>query len=226
MNLLREKVEKKFDLSVKIKIEELKTIVQEIINHHFDLWNKTKNIPTIPLSYNEQILHKYQDFINEVIKSIFEEIPLTRNDIIKLKKTASYLFSKFPDSIAKNNLTSGIVIAGFGEKEVYPAFIAYDIEGIANNKLKFREIRKAKITLDRSATIAPFAQRDVIDTFIQGADPKYVDIEQSYLTKMLYDFSELIIDKTLKVTKKRKNELIKKLKNSTKELLACIIHKF
>jgi len=49
-------------------------------------------------------------------------------------KMGATLFSK---QIALPKLTSGIVIAGFGEKEVFPSVVSYLIEGVANNRLKY-----------------------------------------------------------------------------------------
>ena len=42
---------------------------------------------------------------------------------------------------------SGIVIAGFGEKEIFPSLVTYAIEGRLSGALKYKETENKKITL-------------------------------------------------------------------------------
>lgn len=72
------------------------------------------------------------------MQEVFQELPISKLHSDQLKETAASLFSKFPDSI-DTEISSGVVIAGFGEKDIFPSIKAYEIEGIVNNKLKYRE---------------------------------------------------------------------------------------
>jgi len=76
--------------------------------------------------------------------------------------------------------TTGIVIAGFGESQIFPAFVEYNVDGCFWGKLKFKEIRSGEISDENSAMIIPFAQGDVAATFIEGIDP---DIKRNIIEK-------------------------------------------
>src|SRR5262249_56196879 len=58
----------------------------------------------------------------------------------KLRKIAELLFAKdvFPSTL------SGVVIAGFGEDEIFPSVVTYEVEGICSGFLRW------KLSEDRS----------------------------------------------------------------------------
>ena len=62
------------------------------------------------------------------------------------------------------------MIAGYGDKELYPSLISGEFMGIYFNKMKYNVKYNTKITFENSSTIIPFAQDDVIATFMNGID--------------------------------------------------------
>jgi hypothetical protein len=78
---------------------------------------------------------------------------------------------------------SGIVIAGYGENAIYPSLIAYDIEGVFDDKLKY--VRTHQRIENRNAYIVPFAQGEMIKTFMDGVSPEYQSISEEYLREIL-----------------------------------------
>jgi hypothetical protein len=69
---------------------------------------------------------------------------------------------------------SGIVIAGFGEQDLFPKVITMHMQGFlgSTNKVVV-ESSKSNLVEDEefSASIIPFAQSDMIHTFLAGIDP-------------------------------------------------------
>lgn len=78
---------------------------------------------------------------------------------------------------------SGIVFAGFGDKEWLPSVVSYEVDGKINGKIKYRLIQEKTKKIDEqiNASIIPFAQVDMIDAFITGIDHQ---IENYYLTEI------------------------------------------
>jgi len=68
---------------------------------------------------------------------------------------------------------SGIVIAGFGEKEHFPAMQVYDIGEIYCDRLKYTLKSSPKITGKDPAVIEHFAQSDMASTFLDGVSPAF-----------------------------------------------------
>lgn len=158
-----------------------------------DYYNKTeKEIK----SFSEQ---KFIDgFDDNFIKSFLEkhkqhlmtymskhEVKLDNRTQENLVKLSAYTISKskvlLDESKPLGNeqpQSSGIVITGFGRKEIYPMICEYVIVGRINGKLIYE--KKVSRQIDTASTnkedaygyVFPYAQTDVIKTYITGIDPK------------------------------------------------------
>lgn len=82
---------------------------------------------------------------------------------------------------------SGLVIAGFGEDELLPSLVSYELDGIIGGRLKGLESTKFDATRKSHGMIKPFAQSDMVYRFMEGIDPEYsAELERS-LDKLLLD---------------------------------------
>lgn len=75
---------------------------------------------------------------------------------------------------------TGIVIAGFGEEELYPGFINYNLYGKINNRIKCNEVKKSSIDPFCQIKIDVFAQNDVAESFLNGIDSRYFNTIREY----------------------------------------------
>lgn len=100
---------------------------------------------------------------------------------------------------------SGIVFAGYGEKEIYPSVIHFALHGRLGKNVMHGYISTADMA-ESNAWINPYAQTDVINTFIRGIDPYFKD-------EIINDLDELI-GKVIGIAGKKNAEKIKKLKEA------------
>jgi len=196
--------------------EKIEQIVTEIIRVHYEWWTKADNIPSIPQRHNKDIIDKYETAIEKTIEKIFGKFPLLKKSKNQLKEIAGNLFSKYPQSIPgpkdiKIEDYSGVVIAGFGEKDFFPSLESFLMRGIANNKLNYRKITSSKINFGKEASIIAFAQREMVDIFMERIDSNYRETEEIYLSKFFHDYVEIIVNTLEKYTDKEKEILKKKL---------------
>ncbi|WP_018516428.1 hypothetical protein [Rhizobium leguminosarum] len=70
-------------------------------------------------------------------------------------------------------LHTGLVVAGFGEKELLPSLICFEIDGIIGDRLKRVEAGRIDVTRKNTGAIVPFAQTDMVHRFMEGIDPDY-----------------------------------------------------
>ena len=213
---ITKRVHLKIDEKGKLTEEEIEQIVSEVIKGHYENWEKEDNIPSIPKSYNKNIIIKYEKIINKAIEKVFEKLPISRSHSNQLKKIVASLFSKFPETI-QNTGISGVVIAGFGKKDTFPSLKSFHLEGIANSQLKYSEYKSAKIDFSVSAQIIPFAQREMVITFMEGIDPYLHDHMEGYLSKIFDKYPEIIAESITK-TGNEKNMLRKKLKGVSNKI--------
>jgi len=75
---------------------------------------------------------------------------------------------------AVTNVESGVVIAGYGEDEVFPSLREYRFFGVVGGHLSYHPLRSNGIGQDVSALIVPLAQgADMAHRFMEGVDPWY-----------------------------------------------------
>jgi len=77
-------------------------IVTEVIREQYHMWRVAPNIPSIPKSFNDEVLNKYSEAINTAIKEVLENLPLSGLGLTRLRKTAASLFSKYPEEIERD----------------------------------------------------------------------------------------------------------------------------
>jgi len=214
---IKDKIHMEIDEKGKITGKAVKQILSQTIEEHYVKWIKTKNVPSIPESFNKDIKTKYGEAIDKAIEEVFEELPISKVNSNRLRKIAASLFSKFPEDIEKENL-SGIVIVGFGEKEAFPSAYSFRIEAEVENKLKYEEESSVTIDFETGATIRPFAQREMVITFMEGIDPVLEDYIGKNLALIFERYPEILVDSMEKYDDIEKQSLKEKLREVSGEI--------
>ena len=69
--------------------------------------------------------------------------------------------------------SGGVVVTGFGESEIFPALSHYLLDGVVANRVRVHPAGHVRIDGDQSAGIYPFAQEDMVATFMEGVHPGF-----------------------------------------------------
>lgn len=93
--------------------------------------------------------------------------------------------------------STGLVIGGYGEEEIFPHLLNYRLEGFVFNQLKYKKLKERKISYTTNkeagtASITAFAQREMVDSFINGMEPNMEEVVFDIIYKMLTDYPEQI----------------------------------
>lgn len=67
---------------------------------------------------------------------------------------------------------TGIVFTGFGESQVFPSLHSINVGCVVNGKIRYSFSGDHAITQKKPATLIPFAQTDIMQTFVEGIDPQ------------------------------------------------------
>jgi len=121
------------------------------------------------------INHYFRDFLG------FPEITGLLDEILVLIVTNNNLFQG----------STGLVISGFGDDDIFPSVITYQISGYFENNLIYKnDLSKTIINSNTGmrSGIIPFAQEDVVYSFIKGFDPELQQISDNYLNSMSEEF--------------------------------------
>ncbi|VVB62430.1 Uncharacterised protein [uncultured archaeon] len=221
-NLIKEQIENKVNQKIEdsdmIDKKGIKSIVEEILNNHAEVWDRSNNIPNIPAKFFDEVSTKYKTIINTAFDDTFEKLPLSQKNSALIKKFSVYCLTKLSAALT-NEKRSGIVVAGFGKDDVFPAVMSYDLETILNNRLKYREGTTGKIDFKNGAAVIPFAQSEMVSTFMDGIDPKYREIIESYVENVFMEYSKIMVNKLKNYTDMEKTELEKKFVEASQKIV-------
>ena len=93
--------------------------------------------------------------------------------------------------------STGFVIAGYGEEEIFPQLLNYRLEGFVFDQLKYKKLKEKRISyttdkMDGTAAVTAFAQREMVDSFIGGMEPNMEDVIFDIIANVLKDYPEQI----------------------------------
>jgi len=216
--LIRHEIRNKLDALVKERNEisenEIADSTASTIAARHDFLMKEDRLPNFPDSFSDQLLAKYGGVIEALIAEILEKLPLTPEAHAQIRRISVEMFSRddFFDSL------SGVVIAGFGDQEIFPSTRSYTFEGIIENRLKHRLDKHRSVSHDVNAYVIPFAQTDMVFSFIEGVDPNYKDFTVKSGRFLLRRFCETILDKVTGMDTEAKAKLVELLGTTRDDL--------
>ncbi len=209
---------------LKIKIEQLKEIDEkELISTAFHIIksynNKIIKVPYVSKLKKgkswkkiiEELKNKYSKDILKAKSYVFEKFPLTDKSVILLKNIAINIFVKH----IMAPFRCGIVIAGYGDKEIFPCLESFLLESIINNRLKYVTDKSVQINFNTTASINPFAQSEMVFSFMEGIDPYYQGFMENKLVEIFTSYSSNILEvikNNFKQNELNKNKVEKKFK--------------
>lgn len=216
---------------LKIKINQIKEIDEKELISTASQIIKTYNNKIIKAPYVsklkknkswrviiEEIKNKYSKDIIKAKSLVFEKFPLTDTNVNLLKNIALNIFVKH----ILAPFRCGIVIAGYGDKEIFPCLESYLLESIIINRLKYVVDKSVKIDFNTTASINPFAQSEMVFSFMEGIDPYYQDFIEDELLKVFVSYSSNILDvikNNSEQSKLNKNKVEKKFKQINLDII-------
>lgn len=119
-----------------------------------------------------------------------------------------------------DHMDSGLVVAGFGDSDIFPSVSEYVVRGVANGKALFRE--KAHYAVDGHciAAVLPFAQKEEVHTFMAGIDPAYQQLIEGYVSFALDAFVSEVDTELVGLEPGEKRRVMRHLKRLVADLTA------
>ncbi len=192
---LNEVAEKNVDMiekqkSQKAKKELIKKQLKVKIEHLLNTYKNNEPLTDFKNYKYDQFKAKHLQYLNDSYSKYYSILELS--NVLKNK-----LFRIIFHIIISNNFWSswtGLVFAGFGDKELYPNCLPIKIGEVFDNKIRYYidADNKAIIGDSLSSAIRPFAQRDVIDTILSGIDNNLEKTIYESFETFLSDFLSLL----------------------------------
>lgn len=211
-NVPNEKIE-----SVKKIAHILEGIIDERTNA-FDRLDRIEGLDGFELKRfmqnNETSIHKI------IIDIVTQNTPLLMNsdNIERLKTKFVRLIVSILQSKSFLFGSTGLVFVGYGDEQIYPALYSIETDGIVNGTLRYGKNHDITISDEQQCDLVPFAQTDVMNTFIQGMNPDIHHIIKDSLDKSLSSTLETYNNTVIENTEGNiDKELLEALKQNFKE---------
>ena len=118
---------------------------------------------------------------------------------------------------------SGLVFTGFGELEIFPSCYSINVGGVLNDKIRISDgSEPIRINSEVDASIAPFAQTDIMRTFVEGIDPNVKNSIPSAFTSALEQFNEHVLS-SIDNSSVPEQDLKKVLEQSIPDIVSSLI---
>ncbi|MBA4756249.1 MAG: hypothetical protein H2050_15595 [Sphingobium sp.] len=91
---------------------------------------------------------------------------------------------------------TGLVFAGFGQNEIFPSLVSYEVYGKIAGRLKFCEGVRFDVDrkLDPESAIIPFAQKEMVERFMYGLDDEFLQICHEYFDGSLSSLKDNLLE--------------------------------
>jgi len=161
------------------------------------------------------LIRKYKNQIEKAKNDTFNKVPL----FIKTTKSLYRLVGTFlVKDIFHEDMVSGIVVAGFGEKNIFPKLYDFNLDFTVDDRLRYRLNNEHEITLDNSSIITYFAQGEMVNAFMEGIETHLQDVNYLTLQEIFAKIPNIIVDNLDGITKAKKAKTKRKIATKCKKL--------
>ncbi|NJJ37804.1 hypothetical protein [Paenibacillus apii] len=148
----------------------------------------------------------FDEFNNEILEAVDDMVNIDVD-----QETFNLLLTIAASIISKHVHTdhdTGVVIAGFGEMDIFPSLRSYVVEGYFSGVLKYEKAKQIDIDAINTAAIVPFAQQEMVHSFLTGIDPKLKNEVSNFIHAIVHTYPEIIeslgeSEETLSIEAKR-----------------------
>jgi hypothetical protein len=188
---VEERVAKIFEAGRSVDSIQTERLVAEVIDERHAFWEGLPKLATIPEILDADIPRVYKASLDKIITDVFESLPIPQEKVPKLAQIVARRFTRdyFP-----SGQHTGLVIAGFGEEQLYPSVVTHLVSGVIDNKLRYKHypVKSGEVDHNSQASIIPFAQSEMVDRFMTGVDPDYKTTSDSYIEELINKYPETI----------------------------------
>lgn len=180
VNLVADQFSKKCEPALKANPAMTETDAKEILRSTLaELYEVVKDRTIEDISL-EAFLLRYSSMIDSILA---EDVKNVDDDIVT--KIKAYIYHAIC-MIEFDSLFTGVVVAGYGEKEIFPSLISFIITGVGDGFAITRIVRDRATSFSKSSSITPFAQSEMVASFMDGIDPDLYRFVKDQL-KLVFD---------------------------------------
>lgn len=199
-------------------------VTSAIVSQYSDRSRQAQLVDDLPATFVGALRDTYRSSLRRLRRQIFGD-SLSPAVSRRLNNIALRVLSGFLEdvTITSPGLDSGVVLAGFGESELFPSFTEVSIEGVVQSVLKKRYGRKGSVGSGMKAWIVPFAQQDMVYQFMQGIDPLHMDYLYDSMASHLESYTETLLRNFDRYSQEERELISEAVKASHEEIAEAFV---
>ncbi|MCP4262897.1 MAG: hypothetical protein GY774_36110 [Planctomycetes bacterium] len=162
-------VDHECDQSNKMTEAQVKQLFAELVKKELQ---ETKIFPKLQEMSTKvvgAIKKEYERDVAPIRREVFGDLPMSRSTQQNLKEIIFELITS--ERLRERGRDTGVVVAGFGEKEHFPKLVQTAIFGMAADHPLYSTSEYISIDNGGQAILVPLAQKEMVLTFMDGIDP-------------------------------------------------------
>lgn len=229
--LVREQIQERAESTIyrKGKIDEaaVDRMVSKTVQEHSRMWSRAPSLSTVPDGFLESVKKEFGSMIDKAVGVVFEKFPLSKELKQKLVTVAASLPAKWPPSSISPPASSGVILAGFGTEDVLPTVRAFSTSSVLNNVLLHKRLDSLCVDIDSNlgGAIVPFAQQEMVWTFMEGVAPEYQRLIDRFIREIGRRLPKAILDKIDYIDEEAKAQVAATLQTASNEILPGYLEK-
>lgn len=162
-----------------------------VVSEEVQRWQEKDDVACYDSALGQRMADRHSGELNRLIIEIFGNLSADPEVARTLRVLAALVVSKNEN---QPEFLSGIVFAGFGANEYLPAMRSYELGGVYEGKLKYRLVDDERIGANTPAVIRPFAQSEMLETFLKGMGETFRRRLVEVHVPFAYDLSQSVVD--------------------------------
>lgn len=127
------------------------------------------------------VLSAHGECIDQVIHHTFQPIMVHGAARTALRQLiAKALLSSEPSTYA-----TGVIVAGYGERDMFPSLAMAEVDGVVAGTVKYTHREDVKINRSTNpGRVVSFAQADVVERLLSGADHHFIEKSAEFIEEL------------------------------------------
>ncbi len=196
--------------------KDIPSIVADVVKKRLELIKARTLLPGFGAEFRARLASRLRAKIEDAEKTVFAKLPImsvTRRHLtlIALEMLSRQYFGPF---------LSGLVVAGFGDRDFTPSLLAYEIEEMVERRPRSILVNENHVDSKSSAIIVPFAQQEMVHSFLRGIES---DMD-SYIRRSTKELFEGALESVFSAIQRVNTALGNKLRDATSPELKKILN--
>lgn len=134
---------------------------------------------------------RYAGMLNGMIEAQFAPVKIAPSVRMNLRKLAvARMFSG-----RKTDYSTGLIVAGFADGDMFPSIAIAEVDGCVSGQLKYTHGEHILVDRDRNpGRVISFAQTDVAERILSGVDPRFIKKSEDWLKQSLDGIKSSIVE--------------------------------